>query len=112
MEANYTDPHGQPEIGFGITRLLNFHPLSRVMQINKVKPYRPVAGAPYAYPQLTPALNHPIRWEVIAQRYDRMIKYGTAIRTRTASTEVVPRRFTHNASHPPYAATLEVGRAQ
>lgn len=42
-----------------------------------------------------------------------MIKYATAIRTRTASTEaMIPRRFTRNASHPTYAAMLEVGRAQ
>ncbi|MGW2303842.1 Tn3 family transposase [Streptomyces sp. NPDC001809] len=32
-------------------------------------------------------------------------------RTRTASTEAI-RRFTRNASHPTYAAMLEVGRAQ
>ena len=41
-----------------------------------------------------------------------MIKYATAIRTRTASTEAILRRFTRNASHPTYAAMLEVGRAQ
>ncbi|WTE33007.1 transposase [Streptomyces sp. NBC_01618] len=54
----------------------------------------------------------PIRWELIAQQYDQMIKYATAIRTRTASTEAILRRFTRNASHPAYAAMLEVGRAQ
>lgn len=41
-----------------------------------------------------------------------MIKYATAIRTRTASTEAILRRFTRNASHPTYAAMLEVGRAE
>ena len=41
-----------------------------------------------------------------------MIKYATAIRTGTASTEAILRRFTRNASHPTYAAMLEVGRAQ
>ena len=40
-----------------------------------------------------------------------MITYATAIRTRTASTEAILRRFTHNASHQTYAAMLEVGRA-
>lgn len=29
VEANYTDSHGQPEIGFGVTRLLNFDLLHR-----------------------------------------------------------------------------------
>ncbi|MEU9348957.1 Tn3 family transposase [Streptomyces sp. NPDC048278] len=46
------------------------------------------------------------------QQHNRMIKYATAIRTRTASTEAILRRFTYNASHPTYATMLEVGRAQ
>lgn len=41
-----------------------------------------------------------------------MIKYATAIRQGTASTEAILRRFTRSASHPTYAAMLEVGRAQ
>ncbi|MFF1834792.1 Tn3 family transposase [Streptomyces sp. NPDC058231] len=77
VEANYTDSHGQSEIGFGITRLLNFDLLPRIKRINKVKLYRPVAGEPDAYPQLTPALTRPIRWELIAQQYDQVIKYAT-----------------------------------
>lgn len=112
VEANYTDTHGQSEIGFGITRLLNFDLLPRIKRINKVKLYRPVAGEANAYTRLTPALTRPIRWELITQQYDQMIKYATAIRTRTASTEAILRRFTRNASHPTYAAMLEVGRAQ
>ncbi|REK86483.1 hypothetical protein DY245_32025 [Streptomyces inhibens] len=61
---------------------------------------------------MTPALTRPIRWELITQQYDQMIKYAIAIRARTASTEAILRRLTRNASHPTYAATLEVGRAQ
>ena len=40
-----------------------------------------------------------------------MIKYATAVRTGTASTEAILRRFTRAASHPTYQAMLEVGRA-
>lgn len=112
VEGNYVDSHGQSEIGFGITRLLGFDLLPRIKQINKVRLYRPTAGAPEAYPLLTPALTRPIRWDLIAQSYDQMIKYATAIRQGTASTEAILRRFTRNASHPTYQAMLEVGRAQ
>ncbi len=111
VEANYVDSHGQSEIGFGITRLLNFDLLPRIKRINKVKLYRP-AGGEHSYPRLEPALTRPIRWDLIAEQYDQMIKYATAIRTGTASTETILRRFTRNASHPTYAAMLEVGRAQ
>lgn len=42
-----------------------------------------------------------------------MIKYATAIRTGTASTEAILRRFTKaNAVHRAYQAMAEVGRAQ
>ncbi|GAA3743721.1 hypothetical protein HDA32_003118 [Spinactinospora alkalitolerans] len=40
---------------------------------------------------------------------DQMVKYATAIRSGTASTEAILRRFTRNAPHPAYAAMLEAG---
>lgn len=114
VEGNYVDSHGQSEIGFGITRLLGFDLLPRIKRINKVRLYRPVAGEPDAYPQLGPAMmNRAIRWDIIAEQYDQMIKYATAIRSGTASTEAILRRFTRaNAIHPTYQAMIEVGRAQ
>ena len=112
VQANYTDSHGQSEIGFAITRLLGFDLLPRIKRINKVRLYVPDAGQRDAYPRLTPALTRPIRWGIVAEQYDQMIKYATAIRTATASTEAILRRFTRNASHPTYQAMLEVGRAQ
>jgi hypothetical protein len=42
LESNYTDSHGQSQIGFGITRLLGFELLPRIKQINKARLYRPV----------------------------------------------------------------------
>jgi hypothetical protein len=106
-------PGIQSEVGFGITRLLGFDLLPRIKRINKVRLYRPAAGDPDAYPRLTPALSRPIRWDIIAEQYDQMIKYATAIRSGTASTEAILRRFTRaNAIHPTYQAMIEVGRAQ
>ena len=106
------DSHGQSEIGFAITRLLEFDLLPRIKRINRARLYLPDPGARDAYPHLLPALTRPIRWPVVAEQYDQMIKYATAIRTQTASTEAILRRFTRNASHPTYQAMLEVGRAQ
>jgi len=113
LQANYTDSHGASEIGFGITRLLGFDLLPRIKRINKVKLYRPATGDPDAYLRLAPALTRPIRWDLIAQQYDQMIKYAAAIRVGTASTEAILRRFTRaNNTHPTYQAMIEVGRAQ
>ena len=97
-----------------MTRLLGFDLLPRIKRINKIRLYRPLTGEPDAYPGLAPAMmNRAIRWDIIAEQYDQMIRYATAIRTGTASTEAILRRFTKaNAIHPTYQAMIEVGRAQ
>jgi TnpA family transposase len=114
VEGNYTDTHGvvESEIGFGITRLLNVDLLPRIKRINKVRLYRPAAGEPDGYPRLAPALTRPVRWDLISENYDQVIRYATAIREGTASTEAVLSRFTRSATHPAYQAMLEIGRAQ
>jgi TnpA family transposase len=35
LEGNYVDSHGQSEIGFAITRLLDFDLLARIKQISR-----------------------------------------------------------------------------
>lgn len=78
-----------------------------------MKLYRPVAGESDTWPALAPALTRPIRWDRIAEQYDQMVRYATAIRVGTASTEAILRRFMKaNAAHPTYQAMIEVGRAQ
>ena len=112
VEANYTDTHGQSVIGFGLTRLLGFDLLPRIKAVNRVRLYRPGPGD--SYPRLAPAMvGRLIRWDLIADQYDEMVKYATAIRTRSAQTAAILRRFqSANAMHPTYQAMLEVGRAQ
>ncbi len=63
VEETYVDSHGQSEIGFGVSRLLDFDLLPRMKRINKAKLYRPLPGEPDAYPRLLPALTRPIRWD-------------------------------------------------
>ncbi|MGI8313184.1 transposase [Saccharopolyspora hattusasensis] len=112
IESNYVDSHGASFVGFGITRLLGFDLIARFKQINRMKLYLPDKGAPDAYPLLSPVMARPIRWDLIAQQYDPMVKYATAIRLGTASTEAILRRFTRDVTHPAYAGMLELGRAQ
>jgi TnpA family transposase len=102
VDGNYVDSHGQSEIGFAITSLLGFKLLARIKQINRVKLYGPDPDSKEHYPLLQPAMTRPIRWELIEQNYDMLVKYATAIRVGTATTEAILRRFTRNASHPVY----------
>lgn len=80
LEGNYVDSHGQSEIGFAITRLLDFDLLPRMKQINKAKLYGPDRGQPDAYPPLKAAMTRAIRWDLIEHNYDQLVKYATAIR--------------------------------
>jgi TnpA family transposase len=112
VETNYVDSHGASLIGFGITRLLNFDLIARFKQINTMKLYLPGRTDRFSYPLLRPALTRPIRPDIIANNYDLIIKYATAIRQGTASTEALLRRFQGETTHPAYSAMLEVGCAQ
>nr|WP_084258348.1 Tn3 family transposase [Saccharomonospora iraqiensis] len=50
-------------------------------------------------------LTRPIKWDLIAQQYDRMVKYATALRLGTAESESILRRFTRGGpKHPTYQA--------
>jgi len=103
--ARSRSPVGRPVLPFASSlAYVGAHP-------PQSKLYGPDAADRDAFPLLKPALTRTIRWELIEQNYDQMIKCATAIRG-TASAEAILRRFTRNASHPVYQAMLEVGRAQ
>ena len=112
VERQYVDSHGQSEVGFAFSHLLGFQLLPRLKGIARQKLYRPDTGASESYPSLQPVLTRPIRWDLIRQQYDEMIKYATALRLGTADAESILRRFTRDATqHPTYQALAELGKA-
>jgi TnpA family transposase len=113
VEKNYVDSHGQSEVAFAFCHLLGFQLLPRLKAIHSQRLYRPAVGSPSAYPHVQPVLTRPIDWELIAQQYDQMVKYATALRLGTADAEDILRRFTrHNVQHPTYRALAEFGKAR
>jgi TnpA family transposase len=112
IKKSYVDTHGQSTIGFAFSYLLGFDLLPRIKAIHKEKLYRPEARKPEEYPYLQNILTRPIRWDLIQEQYDQIIKFATALRLGTADAESILRRFTsNNAQHPVYQALMELGKA-
>ena len=112
VQRQYVDSHGQSEVAFAFCRLLGFELLPRLKAIAAQKLHLPKAGAASAYPDLGCVLTRPIDWELIAQQYDEMVRYATALAERTADPEAILRRFTRsNIQHPTYRALAELGKA-
>jgi TnpA family transposase len=110
VEKQYTDSHGQSEVAFAFCRLLGFELLPRLKAIPTQRLYRQDDFV--SYPQLAPILSRTINWELIAQQYDQMVKYATAMRLGTADTENILRRFRRSdVKHPVYRALAELGKA-
>jgi TnpA family transposase len=67
---------------------------------------------PPGWPALGASLTRPIRWQLIHQQYDQMVKYATALRLATAEAKQVLRRFTRSGTKAPHLPALEeLGRA-
>jgi TnpA family transposase len=114
IEKQYVDSHGQSEVAFAFTHLLGFALMPRLKRIHKQILWRPGPGAAEAYPTLEPVLSsRAIQWDLIAQQYDEMVKYATAMRLGTADAEAILRRFTRSdVQHPTYTALAELGKVR
>jgi TnpA family transposase len=110
IRSNYTDTHGATVVGFAFTHLLGYKLMPRLKNIGSARLSRAEAG--HTPKGLEQVMSAPIKWDLIAQQYDQMIKYATALRLGTAEAEALVRRFrAPGPKHPTLQAIEEVGKA-
>lgn len=110
VKQHYVDSHGQSEVAFGMCHLLGYELFPRLKPIHRQKLYLPESDQAERYPGLAPVLTRAIDWTLIAQQYDELVKYATAVQIGTADAEAILARFTRNTAHPTYKALAELGR--
>lgn len=101
IDSQYVDSHGQSEVAFSFSYILGFDLLPRLKAIARQKLYVSAITDAEQYTNLEPILTRAIKWDLIRQQYDEIIKYTTALRLGTAEPEAILRRFTRaGLSHP------------
>jgi TnpA family transposase len=114
VEKNFVDSHGQSEIAFAFCSLLGtVRVMPRLKRIKYERLYLPEKGMSNAYPNLAGTFARPIRWDLVAQQYDEMIKSTVALKRGTATAEAILKRYnSYNVTPPTYKALAEVGKAE
>jgi hypothetical protein len=86
VERNFVDSHGQSEVAFAFCHLLGgVRLMPRLKRIKYERLYLPDPDMASAFPHLAGVLSRPIRWDLIAQQHDAMIKHAVALNTGTAT---------------------------
>ena len=114
VDKNFVDSHGQSEVAFAFCHLLgNVRLMPRLKRIKYERLYFPDKATAGDYPNLAGTLARPIRWELIEQQYDEMVKAAVAVKLGTATAEAILKRYnSYNVTHPTYKALAEVGKAE
>lgn len=107
------DSHGQSEVAFAFCHLLGtVRLMPRLKRIKYERLYVPGNAHVDTWSNLRGVLARPVRWDLIAVRYDEMIRATVALKDGTASAEAILKRYnSYNRSHPTYRALVEVGKA-
>ena len=87
VEKNFVDSHGQSEVAFAFCNLLGgVRLMPRLKRIKYERLYLPNTGMAGAFPNLAGVLSRPVRWDLIAQQYDEMVKHTVALKTGTCAS--------------------------
>lgn len=114
MEKNFVDSHGQSEVAFAFCHLLGTVRLMACLKrIKYERLYLPREKDRRRLSESGGVFARPIRWDLIEQHYDEMVKAAVALKRDTATAEAILKRYnSYNLTHPTYKALAEVGKAE
>ena len=114
MEKNFVDSHGQSEVAFAFCHLLGTVRLMACLKrIKYERLYLPREKDRRRLSESGGVFARPIRWDLIEQQYDEMVKAAVALKRDTATAEAILKRYnSYNLTHPTYKALAEVGKAE
>jgi TnpA family transposase len=114
VEKNWVDSHGPSEVALAFGHLLGGVRLRRgLKRLKYERLYLPATGLTGAFPNRAGVLSRPIRWDLIAQQYEEMVKHAVALKTGTATAEAILKRFnSYHVTHPTYKALAELGKVE
>ena len=112
IESNVTDTHGASIVGFAFCELLGFRLMARFKQIGAMRLYAPGLETDQPWSAITTVISaRKVNWQLLAQYYDELVKYATALKLGTAEAQQLLRRFTRGGPrHPAHQALDELGR--
>jgi TnpA family transposase len=114
VEKNFVDSHGESEVAFAFCHLLGtVRLMPRLKRLKYERLYLLDPGTADDYPHLAGTFARAIRWDLIQQQYDEMVKAAVALKRGTATAEAMLKRYnSYNVTHPTYKALAEVGKAE
>jgi TnpA family transposase len=111
IKKTFVDTNGQSEMGFALCSLLGFNLMPRFKSPGKQKLSR--VDKETSFENINDVLSRPIKWDLIAQQYDEIIKIVTALKLNIADAETILRRFSkNNSKHATHKALCELGRVE
>ena len=112
VERNFVDSHGQSEVAFAFCHLLGgVQLMPRLKRLQSERLYLPDPGMAGALPHLAGVLSRPMRWDLIAQQDDAMIKHAVALTTGPAPPAAIRKRFnSEKMTQPTYKARAAPGK--
>src|SRR5499427_1754510 len=94
VEKNFVDSHGQSEVAFAFCHLLGLVKLMpRLKRIKYERLYLPGKEMSDQFPHLAGVLTRPLRWDLVEQQYDEMIKSAVGLKDGTATADAILKRF-------------------